>query len=157
MGKIINLSQAKNLKTNSKTVVLAGGCFDILHQGHLKYLQTAKKQGDILMVALESDKSVNRLKGKNRPVNNEKTRANNLLKTNFVDYVIILPDLKTVDDYLKMVQTISPDIIAVTAGDPQIENKQKQAEIIGAKVIEVIDRIPGHSTTDIVKQKNIRY
>ena len=136
-----------------KTIVLAGGCFDLLHQGHLEYLKASKTQGDILIVALENDENVRRLKGKGRPVNSEKIRAENLLKTGFVDKVLILPTLKTAQDYLKMVQGIKPNVIAVTADDPQKENKQKQAEIVGGQVKIVIKRLPGLSTTEIINRR----
>ncbi|MFH0863604.1 MAG: adenylyltransferase/cytidyltransferase family protein [Candidatus Gottesmanbacteria bacterium] len=155
MNKIVSLQQIgkiiKSLKTNGITVVLVGGCFDILHHGHLEYLKAAKKQGDILIVALENDGNVRRLKGLDRPVNQENIRATNLLNTGLVDYVIILPTLTTGDDYLKMVQTIKPDIIAITKGDPQTQNKQKQAKIIGSQVKTVIDRLPGFSTSRIIE------
>jgi len=134
---------------------LAGGCFDILHQGHIEYLKAAKKQGDILIVGLENDANVTRLKGKGRPINKEKIRAANLIKTRLVDYVIILPTLKTGADYLKMVEIIQPDIIAVTRGDPQITNKQKQAKTIGAKLKIVIDKLPSLSTTKIINNTNL--
>ncbi len=150
MKKIINLNQAKNLKTGSKTVVLAGGCFDILHQGHLEFLKAAKKEGDILVVALESDEKVSHLKGPGRPVNKIDVRAENLVKTNLVDDVVILPTLHGREAYLKMVQTIKPDIIAVTAGDPKTAHKEEQAKLVGAKIKVVIERLPGLSTTDIV-------
>lgn len=140
------------MKKLSKTIVLAGGCFDILHLGHLRFLKAAKKQGDILIVALENDENVRRLKGKGRPVNSEKIRAENLLKTKLVNQILILPTLKTGEDYLQMVQTIKPNIIAVTAGDPQLKNKQKQAEIIGAKVKIVIQRLSQYSTTKIINK-----
>lgn len=140
------------MKKLSKTIVLAGGCFDILHLGHLRFLKAAKKKGDILIVALENDENVRRLKGKGRPVNSQKIRTENLLKTKLVNQVLILPTLKTGKDYLQMVQTIKPNIIAVTAGDPQLKNKQKQAEIIGAKVKIVIQHLSQYSTTKIINK-----
>ena len=136
-------------KIKSKTIVLVGGCFDILHRGHLKFLEASKSQGHILIVALESDENVRRLKGEDRPINNEKKRAANLIKTGIVDYVIILPDLKTNNDYLHFVKAVSPDVIAVTAGDPQINNKKYQAKLVGGKVKIVINRLPNFSTTKI--------
>lgn len=156
MRKVIGLKQlgkiVKNKKATGKIVVLVGGCFDLLHEGHLQFLQAAKKQGDLLLVALESDKNIRRLKGPNRPINKEKLRALNLLKTGFVDQIILLPKLKTDDDYLQMTKIIKPDIIAVTRDDPQLKNKQKQAEIVGAKIKIVIEQIPGYSTTEILKR-----
>lgn len=143
----------RQIKATHKTIVLAGGCFDILHKGHLKFLKAAKKQGGILIVALENDENVRRLKGKTRPVNSQNIRSKNLLKTGLVDNVVLLPTLRTGENYLKMVQTIEPDVIAVTAGDPQMANKQKQAKVVGAKVKVVIERIPGYSTTNLINKK----
>jgi len=159
MEKIISLEQIQpivnQLKTEAKSIVLVGGCFDILHQGHIKYLKAAKNQGDILIVGLENDGNVQRLKGEGRPVNSQNIRAENLINTNLVDYVVILPDLKTGEDYLKMVKSISPTVIAITEGDPQTENKQRQADMVGAKLKVVIDRLPGLSTTDFIKISSV--
>ncbi|MCL5095624.1 MAG: adenylyltransferase/cytidyltransferase family protein [Patescibacteria group bacterium] len=156
MRKVIDLKQlekmVKNIKATEKTIVLVGGCFDLLHEGHRRFLQAAKKQGDLLWVALENDKAIRRLKGQDRPINKEKVRASNLLKTGLVDRVILLPELKTDDDYLQMTKIIKPKIIAVTRNDPQLKNKQKQAEIVGAKIKIVIKQIPGYSTTQILKR-----
>ena len=156
MNKILTLEQVptiiKKLKNEAKTVVLVGGCFDLLHEGHRQFLKLAKKQGDLLLVALENDKNIRRLKGQDRPINKEKVRASNLLKTGLVDQVILLPELKTDNDYLQMVKIIKPKIIAVTRDDPQLKNKQKQAEIVGAKIKIVIKQIPGYSTTQILKR-----
>ena len=156
MKKIITLGQVQNLikqlKQEAKTIVLAGGCFDILHQGHLRFLEAAKKHGDILIIALESDENVKRLKGQERPINKESLRAKNLIRTGFVDYVIILPTLKTATNYLNLVKTLIPDIIAVTAGDSQIANKKRQAETVGGKVKVVINRLPSFSTSKIIKK-----
>ena len=151
--RIISLDQVPNLLTKLKTkTVLVGGCFDLLHEGHRQFLKLAKKQGDLLLVALENDKNIQRLKGKERPLNQEEIRADQLLKTGFVDLVVLLPELKTDNDYLQMVKIIKPKIIAVTRDDPQLKNKQKQAEIVGAKIKIVIKQIPGYSTTQILKR-----
>lgn len=157
MGKIINFKDTKKvikkLKTTDKTIVLVGGCFDILHPGHLKFLEAAKKQGDVLVIALENDENIRRLKGKGRPVNQENFRAEELVKTGFVDLVIILPSLKTETDYQAMVKIVSPRVIAVSQDDPQIKNKQKQAKLIGGKVVRVISRLRAFSTTRLLDRK----
>ncbi len=151
---VIDLNQIESLvkkwQAAKKTIVLVGGCFDILHQGHFEFLKAAKKEGDILMVALESDEKVTHLKGPGRPVNKAPVRAENLIKTNLVHYVVILPTLHGREDYLKMVQTIKPDIIAVTADDPKIARKEEQAKLVGGQIKVVIKRLPGLSTTEIV-------
>ncbi len=156
MRKVIGLKQlektVKNIKATGKTVVLVGGCFDLLHEGHLQFLQAAKKQGDLLWVALENDQSIQRLKGQGRPINREEIRAGHLLKTGLVDLVVLLPELKTDNDYLQMVKIINPKIIAVTKDDPQIKNKEKQAKIVGAQIKIVIAKITGYSTTRMLKR-----
>ncbi len=154
MKQIINFTELpeviKEIKHNKKTVVLAGGCFDILHQGHLEYLKSAKKEADILIVALENDQNVRRLKGPGRPVNKDKIRAQNLLGTGFVDFVLILPSLRTESDYLGLVKSVQPKIVAVTEGDPKLSAKQKQAKIVGTTVRIVTKRLSGFSTTNII-------
>ncbi|TSC54063.1 MAG: glycerol-3-phosphate cytidyltransferase TagD [Microgenomates group bacterium LiPW_16] len=154
MKKIITLEQSqdiiKRFKNEAKTIVLAGGCFDILHLGHLKFLEAGKSQGDILIVALESDENVKRLKGQGRPINQQILRAENLNRTGLVDYVLLLPDMRSDTDYLRLVKALSPDVIAVTAGDPQFKNKQKGAKIVGAQVKIVIHHLSGFSTSQIL-------
>ena len=71
-------------------VVLAGGCFDIIHLAHIKFLKLAKEKGQFLALLLESDENIKQMKGKDRPVNNQITRAENLSKLGFVDYIILL-------------------------------------------------------------------
>ena len=88
-----NLKQTINdLKKQNKIIVTTNGCFDILHVGHVRYLEESKKLGDILIVCLNSDSSVKKLKGKSRPLNNELDRAEVLLALKSVDYVIIFEE-----------------------------------------------------------------
>ncbi len=92
MKKLYSLSQLKKIisahKKRGKRIVLANGCFDLIHVGHIRYLREAKKRGDILVVALNSDASVHKLKGKGRPILNQKERAEIISSFSFVDYVI---------------------------------------------------------------------
>lgn len=136
--------------SKSKKIVLVGGCFDILHFGHISFLKKAKSLGDYLMVALESDKNIKRLKGKNRPFNNQKQRKEFLESLRFVDEVIILKDYMTNNDYMDLVKKIKPSIIAITKGDPIKKLKEKQAEGVGAKVIK-IKKIPFISSSILSK------
>jgi len=131
-------------------VVLVGGCFDILHYGHIHFLKKAKALGDYLVVALESDKNIKRLKGIKRPFHGQNQRREMLESLHFVNQVIILGDEIKDKDYEKLVGIVGPQIIAVTAEDPIIEKKRKQAEKIGAKLIE-IPKIDVPSTTQIAK------
>lgn len=133
-----------------RKVVLVGGCFDILHYGHIYFLKEAKKLGNYLIVTLESDANTRKLKGPTRPIHNQKQRREILESLNFIDQVIELPDVMKDEDYSKLVNTISPNILAVTEGDPMIDKKTEQAKRIGAKVIEIAKaKVP--STTQIAK------
>lgn len=103
MHKLKSLSELKRLveneKASGKRIVFANGCFDLLHTGHIRYLNDAKKQGDVLVVGLNSDESVRRLKGKGRPILDQQGRAILLAALESVDYIIIFKD-DTVDRLL---------------------------------------------------------
>ncbi len=133
-----------------KKKVLVGGCFDILHYGHIRFLKEAKRKGNYLIVALESDENTRRLKGPGRPIHNQKQRREILESLNFVDEVISLSPMKNDDDYKKMVMKIKPDIIAVTKGDTKKNKKEKYASEVNAKLVE-IKKIPGFSSTKLAK------
>lgn len=155
MGKIVRLDQITkivgDLKKRRKTIVLVGGCFDILHFGHIKFLEKAKKEADILITALESDKSIKILKGKGRPIHSQKMRAEMLSALKFVDFIIRLPFMKTDKDYLNLVKKVKPDVIAVTTGDPKLKNKKQQAKIVRGRVKAIINRIKTPSTKGIIE------
>ena len=155
MDRVIKVNQAikisKELKDKGKSIVLVGGCFDILHIGHVKFLESAKHLGDTLFVLLESDRNVRKLKGKNRPINPQAERALVLKALRFVDYVILLQSMKTDKEYDKLIGQLKPDIIATTKDDPMIKHKKRQAKIVGGKVIQVISRLKNKSTTRLSK------
>ncbi|MBI5122741.1 adenylyltransferase/cytidyltransferase family protein [Candidatus Roizmanbacteria bacterium] len=144
--KIANQLQSKNLK-----IVLVGGCFDILHIGHLTFLEEAKKQGDSLFVLVESDEHIKQLKGAQRPLNTQSDRAKLLSHLDIIDYVIILPPTT---DYDYLMQQIKPAIIATTAGDSNRMHKERQAKQIGAKVVDVTSEISNQSTTRLINVLN---
>jgi FAD synthetase len=135
-----------------KKIVLVGGCFDILHFGHMHFLQKAKEAGDYLVVALEPDERISQSKFRS-PSHTQEERAYNLLALRFVDKVILLPMLNGFDDYKKLVQSIKPNIIAVTADDPHVKNKEKQAECVNATCLIVTERIGTFSSSAIYEQK----
>ena len=155
MEKIINVDDAikigKQLKQKGNTIVLAGGCFDILHIGHIELLKNAKRKGGQLFVLLENDKNVKKLKGKGRPINSQKERAIILSSLGYVDYVVLLPDMTSNKDYDKLVYLLNPDIIAVTKDSPQIVHNLRQTEKINAKVLEDTKIIKDKSTTRLAK------
>ena len=151
MKKVIwRYNQIQDLKktTGNKRIVLVGGCFDILHYGHLVFLQKAKAQGDLLMVALESDQFIKEIK-KRSSIHNELQRAEILNALQVVDGVIMLPYFTTSEQYMELVMELKPAVIAVTAGDFQLQNKKKQAAAVGATVKVVSPLLSEFSTTRI--------
>lgn len=136
------------MQLNQK-VVLVGGCFDILHFGHLEFLKNAKAAGDYLVVALEPDESIINYK-RRQPTHTQTERAEILAALRFVDCVILLPVLKGFVDYSQLVANLHPNLIAVTGDDPQLENKRKQAEAIGATVKIVVQRLNGLASSAIL-------
>ena len=129
-------------RNHKAKVVLVGGCFDILHYGHIYFLKKAKNLGDTLIVALESDENTRKLKGPKRPIHTQKRRAEILKSLKFVDEVILLPPMKSDSDYEKLVRRVNPDIIAVTYDDTKNTH--------GVKTV-VIPKIKTPSTTQIAK------
>jgi D-beta-D-heptose 7-phosphate kinase/D-beta-D-heptose 1-phosphate adenosyltransferase len=132
------------LKNKGKKIVFTNGCFDILHAGHIKYLETAKSFGDILILGLNSDNSVQRLKGKNRPINEQNDRANILAALEVVDYVVIFNE-DTPYDLIKLIQ---PDILA--KGGDYVGKKVVGQDI--AKELQLIKFIDGKSTSKTIKR-----
>jgi len=154
MRKIITIEEigtvVSKLKKASRKIVLAGGCFDILHVGHIAFLEKAKAAGDILVLLLESDEAIRRLKGEKRPINPQENRAKVLSAIEFVDLVVTLPKPFQDHDYQKLVLEIKPDVIAVTAGDPSLASKKSQAREVGGVVKMVLEKISEHSTTKLL-------
>lgn len=134
-------------------VVLVGGCFDVLHIGHVEFLNAAKNEGDYLIVALEPDCSIKSYK-KRKPIHTQAQRAKILSNLRNVDEVLLLPSLKGFEGYKKLVQDVQPSVIAVTQGDHQLNNKKLQAECVNARVVEVLQHIKGYSSSKIIGSKN---
>lgn len=155
MNKIINIPKAikisKKLRDQGKSIVLTGGCFDILHIGHIDFLNEAKKRGDVLFVLLESDEAIRGIKGNNRPINTQVDRARILSALLSVDYVIILPQFIKDKEYDDVVVGLEPNIIATTEGDKNREHKERQAKLTGARVVDVVKNISNKSTTKLIK------
>lgn len=154
-NKIINIEKAvkvsQQLQAKGKNIVLVGGCFDILHIGHIIFLEKAKAEGDALFVFLESDESIKKLKGHNRPINNQDDRAKLLAALESVDVVILLrPDLKD-NDYDEMIKDLKPKIIAVTHGDKNKIHKERQAKKYKSRLVEVTNIVTDQSTSRLVK------
>lgn len=134
----------KELKQKGKKIVFTNGCFDILHIGHVKYLETAKSFGDILILGLNSDLSVKRLKGDTRPINNQDDRAYILASLESVDYVVIFED----NTPYELIKTIKPHTL-VKGGD------YKGKEVVGSDIadeLKLVDFVEGKSTTKTIQR-----
>tara|TARA_Y100001954_G_C15348317_1_gene378045 strand:+ start:55 stop:543 length:489 start_codon:yes stop_codon:yes gene_type:complete len=137
-------------KKNKVKIAFTNGCFDILHLGHLEILTKSKEFGDRLIVAVNSDESVRKLKGKERPVNDFQTRSNMLASFSFVDYVVEFSD----DTPKKLIQIIKPDFL-IKGGD------YKKKDIVGNDIVSsyggetiIIPLIDGLSTTNTINKLN---
>ena len=135
-----------DLRKHKKNIVFTNGCFDILHLGHVKYLEKAKNHGDILVVGINSDDSVTRLKGKDRPINSLEDRSCVLSSLKSVDYVIPFNE----DTPIQLISAIKPDIL-VKGGD--YKNKEVVGEKIAKKLI-LIDFVKGRSTSNTISKIN---
>ncbi len=152
MQKIKTISELKKivaeLKAKGKKIVTTNGVFDIVHIGHIRYLQQAKKLGDILIVAINSDSSTKKLKGPKRPLNNENDRAEALAALECVDYVTIFNE----ENPIKILGVIKPNIHA-KGGDYDISRiiEKDAVEKNNGKVV-LIPKARGYSTTDFIKK-----
>lgn len=150
MGELVkreNIRQiVKGIQDGGKTVVTTNGCFDILHVGHVRYLQKTKTFADYSVILLNSDKSVKSIKGENRPINNEKDRAEILCALSCVDYVVLFDE----DSPRDLLDEIKPDIH--TKGADYSAETLPEADVIfknGGK-IEFIEFVEGKSTTNTI-------
>ena len=136
------------LRKGGKKVVFTNGCFDILHAGHVTYLEKAKAQGDVLVLGLNTDASVRRLKGPERPINNELDRAKVVGGLKAVDYVVLFGE-NTAEAVIAQVR---PDVY-VKGGDYTLDTlpEAKIVQSYGGKVA-FIDMVEGRSTTNIIKK-----
>ncbi len=140
-------------KAEGAVVVTTNGCFDVLHLGHLRYLQAARRLGDLLVVAVNSDTSVRELKGENRPLVPEGERAEMLAGLECVDYVVIFPELTPID----LLSELKPNV-HVKGGDYKLEQliEREVVEANGGKVIVGLN-VPGKSTTNLIQVICERY
>lgn len=142
------LYKVAQLKFMGKTIAFTNGCFDILHEGHIYSLSEAAKQADFLIVGLNADTSVKRLKGEGRPVNNEKARALVLASLIMVDAVTLFEE----DTPLELIKAILPDVL-VKGGDYTADQIAGAKEVIAAGGrVEIIPLVQGVSTTGIIEK-----
>jgi len=143
-------------RKQSEKIVFVTGCFDIIHFGHVVFLNYAKKQADILIVGLGSDKTIKKLKGPSRPILNEKLRSRMLAALELVDYVVINKE-KLINyniDFSVLISKIKPDVFVVPAADKKLAYKKELIEKYGGR-LKTCHRLPpehlkgGISSTDI--------
>ena len=154
MGRLINKGELQavldKIKKEGKTLAVTNGCFDILHVGHVRYLNMSSKEADYLMVLLNSDKSVRAIKGESRPINKEIDRAEVLSALNCVDFVMFFDE----NSPAKLLEEIKPDVYTKGA-DYNLENlpEAKSIQSYGGKIA-FIDLVEGVSTTKILEKLN---
>jgi D-glycero-beta-D-manno-heptose 1-phosphate adenylyltransferase len=134
----------------NKKIVFTNGCFDILHRGHIIYLAKAASYGDIMIIGLNSDDSVKRIKGPSRPVQDEESRAIILASLHFVSYVILFDE----DTPYNLIRKVQPDVLVKGAD-------YKPEDIVGYDIVTAkggqvvtIDIVAGYSTTNVIKKMN---
>ena len=143
-----NYKKLEDWKKSKKTIVFTNGCFDLLHKGHIDLLAVASKYGDKLIVGINSDESVKKLKGEDRPVENQRTRKKNLLNIKYVDDVYVFEESTP----LNVIKSICPDVL-VKGADYTVP------EIVGAKFVlsnggkvRTVPLTPGFSTTKSIEK-----
>lgn len=139
------LEVRETLRVEGRTLVFTNGCFDILHAGHVDYLSFARKQGDALIVGLNSDASVKRNKGEDRPINNEDDRAYVLAALEAVDYVVIFDD----DEPAPLIADIIPDILVKGEDWAHYVSGREIVEANGGRVV-LARLVEGRSTTSVI-------
>ncbi len=152
-----NVAQAldtiRDWKKDQEKIVFTNGCFDLLHLGHIDYLTKAKSLGDKLIVGLNSDTSVKKLKGHLRPINDEQTRSTFLSSLRMVNMVILFEQ----ENPLQLIQSILPDTL-VKGGDYTMETiiGAREVNAYGGKV-QIIPFLKGHSSTALINKISERY
>jgi D-beta-D-heptose 7-phosphate kinase/D-beta-D-heptose 1-phosphate adenosyltransferase len=151
-SKIVTENQLKHLlavwRFKDDVIVFTNGCFDLLHPGHISYLEKARTLGDRLIVGLNSDESVKRLKGSGRPVNNQQDRARLLAALQCVDAVVVFEE----DAPARLIEEVKPDIL-VKGGDYSLD------QVVGASYVqsyggrvEILPYVPGYSSSNILEK-----
>jgi len=149
----LSLKDIKRISSNYKSkglkIVFTNGCFDLLHKGHLDLLNKSSKYGDILIIGLNSDSSVKKLKGATRPVEDEMKRSQKLMALNYVDHVIIFKQLTP----RKLISELKPDVL-VKGGDYDLNKIVGADEVVSnGGIVKIIPLTPGFSTTSIIEKR----
>jgi len=157
MKKTTNYRQipviANKSHKNKLSIVLVTGVFDLLHQGHIQFLQKAKAKGDIIFVGLESDQRVKQIKGKERPLEPVEVRINKVAQLPFVDFVFALPVKFDSIEREHLIKNVRPDFLAVSAHSEHLDQKRALVEKYGGKFTIVMDHDKRFSTSILVLKK----
>jgi len=160
MGKTVSLNSLVGLLNKDykgEKIVLATGCFDLLHRAHKSFLAAAKKKGDLLVVGLETDKRVAELKGEGRPVNCWSARAAALTKLKAVDFLFPLPEnFSQPREHLKILQLIKPQVLALSSNTPHLEKKKQLIKKVDGGFF-VFPFNPRYSTTRLLTKDKQSY
>lgn len=141
------LKERRKLNTRGRKLVFTNGCFDILHAGHVDYLAFARNQGDALLIGLNSDSSVRKIKGKLRPLVPQKDRARVLAALEAVDYVVIFNETEPA----RLIAKIIPDVLVKGADWAHYVSGRDVVEKHGGKVV-LARMVPGRSTTNVIEK-----
>ena len=150
--KIKSLDQAKRLvaewKSKGNNVVFTNGCFDLLHLGHVDYLEKARALGDKLVLGLNTDDSVSRFKGPQRPIQDQNSRAHVLAALQFIDLVVFFNE----DTPLDLISALIPDVLV--KGSDYLAENIVGADVVkrGGGVVKTVEFVPGYSTTRIIEK-----
>ncbi len=152
LGRLVSQNEIINIvrkgQAEGRTFAATNGCFDILHVGHVRYLQKTKSLADISIVMLNSDKSVKLIKGADRPINNEQDRAEILNALIYVDYVVLFEEKSPA----KLLEAIKPDIYTKGA-DYTLETLPERDVVVRNNIkVEFIEFVQGKSTTNIINK-----
>lgn len=144
---------AEKLRQEGKTLVTTNGSFDLLHIGHIKFLQEAKQQGDILIVGLNSDASIKKYKSKDRPIINQESRVGMLSSLEFVDYIVLMDEAEIA---VPLVKLVKPDVHVNGADYGKDCVEAGAVKEVGAR-LHIVQLVDGFSTTSLInKIKNIK-
>lgn len=152
LTKLKNLNELKGiittLKSKGKKIIFTNGCFDLLHYGHIKYLEDAKRKGDILVVAVNSDSSVKKIKGNQRPIIGQGDRIRTLAALESVDYAVLFNE----DTPLKVIKSLKPDILAKGADWNKKDIVGREFVLSYGGCVSTIKLVKGRSTSSLIKK-----
>jgi rfaE bifunctional protein nucleotidyltransferase chain/domain len=147
LSREIMVAERARLKAAGKTVVFTNGCFDILHCGHVSYLNFARQQGDVLVLGMNSDASVKRNKGDDRPIHCELDRAEVLAALECIDYVVLFDE----DEPRELIEALLPDVLVKGEDWAHYVSGREAVEAAGGKVV-LAEMVPGRSTTGTIEK-----